>query len=83
MRASLIYTTIIKEDTTYSILKQVLPIILLREIKCVWNGVIKEFSNTSDIFSFRSNNLDLFTKNATSSLGGFTQMLNNYCFPDT
>ena len=48
----------------------------------MWDRVIKEFSNTSNIFSFRSNDLDLFTKNITSFLGGFTQMLNNYYFPD-
>ena len=48
----------------------------------MWDGVIEDFSNGSDVLSFKSTDLDLFLKNVSSSPGGFVQMLNNYCFPD-
>ena len=50
----------------------------LRECGAQW----LKSSTIKVIFSFRSNDLDLFTANIASSLGGFVQMLNNYCFPD-
>ena len=64
-------------------LKQVLPIILPLEIKRMWSSTIAAFANKSNVFSYCRNDLDLFSANVTSSLGGFVQMLNNYCFPDT
>ena len=67
-----------KHDT----LKQVLLIILPLEIKRMWSSTVAAFNNERDVFSYRSNDLHLFSANVTSSLGGFVQMLNDYCFPD-
>ena len=79
---SFIFTAMKSRNTKYDVLKQALPIILPLEIKRMWSSEIQEFANERNVFLFRSNDLDLFLENVTSSLGGFVQMLNNYCFPD-
>ena len=79
---SFIFTAMKSRNTKYDVLKQALPIILPLEIKRMWSSEIQEFTNERNVFSFRSNDLNLFLENVTSSLGGFVQMLNNYCFPD-
>ena len=47
----------------------------------MWRSIL-DFARIDDIFTFKSNDLELFKKYIILSLGGFVQIINNYLFPD-
>ena len=79
---SFVLTAMRSTSPAYAKAKEILPSLIPNKIKDMWVDAIPAFQHRNQKFIDRTKELELFKNNVSSSLGGFVQMLNKYCFPD-